>query len=477
MADVKWTFFADTAAAERTIQQLEQKFAKLENAQTQMARKSKEGSSGVVAALKNQVSGIASLAMGYLSAGNAVSMMHGEAQKLLKAIDDIGVKSDVAVRKWRILANQTEMEGEASKGRIHGIGQKLAFSNDQAMAAARELQSAGFSSEQASGPALESLLKSLAANQNFDKDTDAGPLAKAAASYLQSQGQGLTGQNLEKIGMMADKLGDVSTFSISDVEEIAKHGAGMAGKLTQEEQFAATTHLITEGRPGSEAANALEKVTLSLTGKGDKKKTQEALKELGLTGADVDMHGETFVQSLQRLKGGLEGVAPERQDTILAKLFGVEHFSPAKSLITKAGTVEGLTKGLDDRAAFDADVAIGTGGRAAAERRAQAMEEDALEARAGKYTDETVRKIRRSEELKAGYSGMRSSLNDMQYNALRSAGASQEFALGTVTGGGVKSERVIELLEQSAKSAAEQVELLKKGRPALNRNAQGEAAR
>lgn len=105
------------------------------------------------------------------------------------------------------------------------------------------------------------------------------------------------------------------------------------------------------------------------------------------------------------------------------------------------------------------------------------MEEDALEARAGKYTDETVRKIRRSEELKAGYSGMRSSLNDMQYNALRSAGASQEFALGTVTGGGVKSERVIELLEQSAKSAAEQVELLKKGRPALNRNAQEEAAR
>jgi hypothetical protein len=476
MADVKWTFFADTAAAERAIQQLEQKFARMENAQTQMARKSKDGSSGVIASLKAQVGAVGSLVSGYLSAVNVVSMWHAETQKLLKAVDEVGVRSDVAVRKWRILANQTALEGEGSKRRIHGTGQQYAYTNDAAMEAARELQSAGFSAEQASGPALESLFKSLAANSKFDKDTDTGPLAKASANYLNSQGMALTGGNLEKLGMMADKLGDVSTFNIADVEELAKHGSAMAGKLTLEEQFAADTKLIQEGKSGSEAANSLEKIVLSLTGKGDKKKTQEALKEMGLDPTAVDMQGESYTVATQRLKAGLASVPAERQDTLLAKLFGVEHFSPAKTLITKADEVAGLTQGLDDRAAFESDVAIATGGRAAAERRAKAIEEDSLEAKAGRFTDDTVKSARRTAERNAGYPALFSSANDLQYDALRSAGASQQSAL-LFTSGKKDGERIIQILERMDKSSSEQVELLKKDRPALNRNAQGEDSR
>lgn len=487
MADIKYSIFADTAAAERAFVQLEQKVAKLENALTQVSRKSKDGTSFVVQGLKAQAASVASLISGYISLGALVTSVYTENLKVIRQGDEIATQMDVRLRKWRILTNQNEVEGEEAQGRIHGVGQQMGFTNAQAMNAARELTSAGFTAEEASGASLRSLLKSLAANQNFDRDTDAGPLAKASANYLQSQGQALTGENLERIGMMADKLGDVSTFNIADVEEIAKHGATMAGKISQEEQFAATTHLITEGRPGSEAANSLEKITLSLTGKADKKKTVDALKELGLEPGDVDMIGESFVESLKRLNKGLEGIDPTRRDTVLAKLFGVEHFSPAKSLITKNATVEGLTQGLDDREAFELDVDTGTSGRAASGRRLEAMVEEEHGKRAGKYSDTSVLAAYEKAAMEGGYSAPRIALNKQMYNLRRGLGQGQE---GAIEGIAVNSTwsgdthavqtRMIQLLEETSKSSREQTELMKKAEgkaPQLNRNAQGEGAR
>jgi AraC-like DNA-binding protein len=487
MADVKWTFFADTAAAERAIQRLEQQNAKLENSLAQVSRKSKDSSGAFVSGMKQQLMSVVQLGAGLLSVQNLLATAHNEAQKLFRVTDAVANRTDVSMRKIRILGNLDAVQGDAAKDRIHTIAQQMGYSNTEGEDAARELTSAGFDIKEATGESLKALFKSLAANQEFGENINTGDLARASASYLQSQGQELTGENLERIGIFVKKLADVSTVGIADLGEIAKHGATFSGKLTQEEQFAGVTALRKEGRPGSEAANALEKVTLSLTGKGDKKKTQEALKELGLDSTDVDMIGESFLESLKKLDEGLKKVAPERQDTILTKLFGVEHISAAKSLITKNDYVAQLTAGQNDREGFDRAVSIGTGGRAASERRAKAFEEDALESTADRFSEEAVKSVRRAEERKAGFSGLRTSLNDMQYSLLRSFGANQETAVRSVTGSGergsvggsVSGDKVIQILEQTLQSSKEQTAAIKANappKPTLKRNAHGEGA-
>lgn len=478
MADIKYSIFADTAAAERAFVNLEQKVAKLENALTQVSRKSREGSGVVIAGLKNQLGSVVALGAGYLSLGNLVTTAYEATTKLLRNTDEIANKFDVAIRKIRILGNLNELEGDAAQKQIHKTAQKLGFSNTEGTDAARELTSAGFDIKEATGASLESLLKSLAANQEFGENINTGDLARASASYLQSQGQALNGENLERIGVFVKKLADVSTVGIADLQEIAKHGSTLAGKLTQEEQFAAVTALRKEGRPGSEAANALEKVTLSLTGKGDKKKTQEALKEMGLGVGDVDIVGESYTEVMRRLNKGLGGIAPERQDTVLAKLIGVEHIASAKSLITKNAYVEELTQGQNDRAGFDKAVGVATEGRAAGSRRLTAVEESQIGSMAEKYSDEDVKRAFRISDREQGTSPFRTSVGEIAYNVQRGLGRGQEGSIGSLGRSEEHQQRIIQLLEESVKAANEQTGLLKdKAAPQLNRNAQSEPAR
>jgi TP901 family phage tail tape measure protein len=487
MADIKWTFFADTAAAERAIQQLEQRNLKLENSLRQISKASKEAGNSFGPAIISKISGIASVATAFGLVTKAIREA-GEAQReLSKVSSEIADKWDVSIRKIRILGNLTAIEGEAAKKSIGATAAKFGFSNAEGMEASKELTSAGFDIKEAIGPSLASLLKSLAANQEFGKDINTGDLARASASYLQSQGQALTGENLERIGVFVKKLADVSTVGIADLGEIAKHGSTLAGKMTQEEQFAAVTALRKEGMPGSEAANAVEKVVLSLTGKGDKKKTIEALKEMGLGTGDVDMVGESYTEVIRRLRKGYDTVPAERQSTALAKLIGVEHISAAKTLITKNDYVEQLTAGQNDRAGFDKAVADATEGRSSGGRRLAAIEEQQLEGMAPEYSDENYKSALRVVMRKHGNSEYNVKKSQEYFDEFRGEGFSQDTSLGLTPGtggipgiyqGGVHSE-VVELLKQSVKSADQQTELLKTisgNKPTLNRNAQGESA-
>lgn len=497
MADIKWTIFADASAAERSIQSLEQKYAKLENAITQIGRKQKQSSDSVVSSLKGQIGSVASLAAGYLSLATAITTAFEKNREFIRLADEASLKLDEMSRKFRIQGGLTALQGASAQKSIQAAAVAAGFSSEQAFQAATQMVSSGATPEEAQGKGLEVVLKTMAASNLFGRGQEGGPpvadptaLAKAMTSYLNSQGLKLSPDNYEKIGMGVQRAFKNTDILLPDLVELAQIGSVLKGRLSQEEQIAAMAGLKTEGGlAGADAATQLRNTVLfSATSKGHVAE-EKALRKMGLKPEDVDFVGETFTDVLKRYQQGLSKLKPEQVLPTLETIFGKRSVTGAKNLIDNVGLLEERQKVLGDKNAFESDVAVATSGRAAGNRRLIEAEQQQLADRAGKYSDVDVKRSFGIAAREGGMSEARISLNQLIYDAYRTAGAEQETALsaiGSRTSARVGAnsrdnslqERTNQLLEESLKAQQEQTGVLKAAAEnrALNRNAQGEGA-
>lgn len=377
-----------------------------------------------------------STAQSIVGGGGLLTVYHmlSEANReAMREADEVAKRYDEVFRKFRVQAGLNEIQGERAKQRILDVGTRNAVSAEVAEAGAAGLVGAGFSTEAATGPALNVLLRTQAAMNAAGKSpADSERLAKDAAAYLTSQGMESTPANLQKAMNNAFAL-RAGAFELSDFSEMGKHGAVFAGKLSQEEQLAAFGTLV-DAMPSAEAGTALRNVVSRLSTAKVGRTSQEALKKLGLKPGDVDLVGENFGTVLDRLQGGLQGVPEADRDDYLRMLFEEAGVAPAQILLNeRGGKYQKYQAGMAGAAGeFERAANIAQSGPAAAamrqKLRREQMAQDAAEFEAAFANELDI------QAMGAGESPFNRRVYSGVYNAARGIGVPQdtaaEFAYG-----------------------------------------------
>lgn len=322
---------------------------------------------------------IKNIAAGILGVGGivqAVNFWRDANREILEQTEKIGLKLDENTRRLRVQNGLTAEQGEATKGRILAAAQKFGVSDSQqAFDAHLALTSAGFSNEEASGSALESMLAVLAAGNARGQNVDAGQLASSATAYLQSQGRDLTGANLLDIGHRMTGLAS-SALKIEDLPSLAKEGSVLKMGLSADEQFASAAALRDVGKAPEEVATGLRAFVLRSKTAGKTPAAARALKSMGLTSDDIDLTGEDQATVLDRLAGGLGRVPEKDRAGVLRSIYEEQGVAVVQSLIDQRGKLAEYRKAQGGAAAqFDEAVDVATSGPNAAANRLRIEEE------------------------------------------------------------------------------------------------------
>lgn len=252
--------------------------------------------------------------------------------------------------------------------RIAPISMATARPLPQVQAAATELISQGFTTEEATGPALQELLLGAAA-QNVE---DEKAFASAIASFIKSQGKQLTAENVRAVTAPMTSLFQGTPFQGADLQAISKIGALLKQFNVSQTDIFSAVNIAKEatGAPG-EAAVAVRNIVGKL---GAAKATPESLgilEQIGGAGfaERVDLVGETLPQALQNLKDALDGLDESSRNAALAKLFGAESVAGAAQLLSNIHKFRELAEVQRDTTKFQRGVEIATTGPVASEVR------------------------------------------------------------------------------------------------------------
>lgn len=262
---------------------------------------------------------LTALVGGYSLVTGAVREFISANVDLEKKAEEISDRYDVMFRRFQAMAGMKLLEGDAAKARIKQIAVDRALESvDQAESGATGLTSAGFSGQDASGFALNALLKTVSAQQLVGKRVDPGTIAASSAQYLASQDKELTGQNLLGLSVAIQSLKD-TPIVIEDLKYLAKQGKSLSkAGLTEEEQLASFAVLRKSFDP-SEAGVGLRNISLHMATASGAKDKVAALGEIGLKPEDIDMVGESFTTALGKLNAAIN-TAPEKDRNRLRKV-------------------------------------------------------------------------------------------------------------------------------------------------------------
>lgn len=374
MADgtVQYKFAADTASAEANLVKLERKLDSLENKIKQGARTSRRSNTDQLTGMQRLQAGIgsvtgsvASMAAGYLAIPALIGGIISANKEMIEQAGVAAEKYDTLFRKFRVQASLGVLQADAAQKSILNVAGKNAFTAEQGAEAATQLVSSGFSSDQAQGPALDILLQALSASNQVGKEVDAKSLAAGAAGYLNSQGQALSGENLEKTLIPVQRLFKGTNLQIADLTEFSKQAAVFDGKLTGEEQFASLAALRDVNLPAAEATTALRNFVTAVSAQKLDKKKIPLFEQLGIDPNEIDLQGENLGQVLDTLADRFEKVDPELLDSLLKKFFDKANIANVKKLVENREKIQANIALQKDVAGFNEDRDIGQSGIAA----------------------------------------------------------------------------------------------------------------
>jgi hypothetical protein len=431
-AVIEWS--SKDAQVLRSMQAIERGMQNLAREQDKLRRATERASQDGLAGFEKWAGGIRNVAGAIIGAGGIVAafnMAREAQQKALQEAEEAGKKYDEIIRKIRVQAGLTQAQGQQAQARVQAAAVRNAVDPSIAGAAAQGLIGAGFGVQDATGPALDVLLRTQAAYNAAGKSPVASEqLAKQAAAYLTSQSQPMTAANMQRIFEQGFAL-RAGAFELSDFGELAKQGGALQGKLTQQEQLAAFGTLVDvygSAEAGTNLRNIVSRLSTSRVGRT----SPAALKELGLKPEDVDLVGENFGTVLDRLAAGVARTPEEKRAGALKQLFEEAGVAPAMTLINeRMGKYSAYQRGMGASATeFAAGATTGQAGRNAAEIRMQASIEGRRAAKdAG---DDLVLKAMADDDLARGVSGAGSAMGQWAYWAARGVGLSQETSLGLV---------------------------------------------
>ena len=444
MSDVDITMSADSravlramAAVEKSVTQIGNKVMDLSQKSDKLNKTFQNGAGNAEKMFGSVGTRLAGMVAGAFSVNSILSQM-------IQSGQDFSQKGLEASRSWdqvwREFAGQSELRGTAldeAEKRVRKIAQEVGMDLEQSVQAATQLVSSGFSAQEASGDSLREFLKGIVgSNVAGRKDIDPKLLAMSASSYLAAQGMDKTSKNLQEVMQRVQGLYKATNIQLQDFNDFARESASLKGILdipTQLGAFATLRDVMSSEESSTGLRNVVQRMR---TAGGDNAKT-EGLAMLGLKPSDVDMVGEDFLQSLQKLSDGLKRVAPEKQDIALKKIFEERGLAIAKILIQSIQKVDDyVKKQIEQAKSYEKDVQFGGEGINAAERR-QKAEAAAFHKNSGQdqqelYMTELQQYMREKKFSPAYIDSAVSAINGLRYVTGMSAKDSAKTVLGTM---------------------------------------------
>jgi hypothetical protein len=435
-AVIEWS--SKDAQVLRSMQSIERGMQNLAREQDKLRRATERASSESVGMFDRMAAGLTRVGMSIIGGGGiiqAFDRIREATRDAAREAEEAGKQYDELFRKFRVQAGLNQIQGQAAQQRIIGAATRNAVDEATATAAAGGLIGAGFAPQEATGGALDVLLRTQAAYAASGKAPVASEqLAKQAAAYLTGTGQQMTSANMQRMFQQAFAL-RAGAFELSDFGELAKQGGVLTGKLNQQEQLAAFGTLVDvygSAEAGTNLRNIVSRLSTSRVGRT----SPAALKELGLKPEEVDLVGENFGTVLDRLGAAIARTPEEKRAGALKQLFEEAGVAPAMTLINeRAGKYAGYQAGMrESGAAYAAAAATAATGPGAAEtRQAVRIREEQAAKDAG---DRLILQAMQANALEVGANPVLSSISRGIFTGLRSVpGISQETALFWAGGG------------------------------------------
>lgn len=429
-AEIKWT--TDDAAVMRSFEKMERNLDNMARKLDKVEKASKKNAEVTAGGFDKVAGAIGKTAMALIGGGSlltAIDFVRDANRKLIEEAAELGKKYDELFRGLRVQAGLTELEGEKARAKVLDVATANAVKEDVAVAGARGLVGAGFTTADATGKALDVLLKGRAAtNATGGSAEDLEGIATSIAAYLQSQGMQKNAANLQKVLQGGFALRQTGAFELENLTELGKHGAALRGLLSQEEQFAAFGTLVDQ-MPAAEAATSLRNIVSRLSTSRTGRTSAKALKEIGLTPADVDLVGENFSTALQRIDKGLQGIPEANRASVLKLLFEEAGVAPARALMRertgRTAEYAQSIRGVGKEYAETIDVA--QSGRAAAAAR---LGIQTNKAKAASDTgDDLIQAAIEADQLAHGVGPTGRAISRHAYDLYRTVGVPQNLAV------------------------------------------------
>lgn len=317
---------------------------------------------------------VGGLAAGYFGVSAAVGHFTQANKEAIAEAEAAATKFDTMFRRFNVMAGLRGIEGKDAKLRILKSAEKFGFRSEEAEAGATALASSGFSAPEASGPALDALLKLQGAQTLYNKEASPGDIAASFSGFLSANNIDLTGQNVEKYGVALQSLKE-TPINVRDLGQLSKVSGALKGAMSPEEQLANFAQLRAKGVQAEESGKVLRETVQNLSIAGTMKDRTKALKDIGLKPTDVDFQDESFEQVMGRIQKGLQKVRPEKRDDIIATLVEKSNVSGFTALMEGQGPVQELIAGMGDKAGYEKDVEEASGGIARAKTRQEVARE------------------------------------------------------------------------------------------------------
>jgi hypothetical protein len=363
---------ADLIKQQQELTKVSGKFVELGTNAEKAMRKAQGEITTTKVSFTNILPSITNMAAGYLSASAAISTFITAQKQAQEEATATGRKFDEIFRKMQVQGGMTDLQRVENQGRVLAAAEKVGVDSTFAANVATQMISSGFSTQDATGAGLQTMLQGFAASNLLGQDPT--QLTQAVGQFLAAQGMDKNSQNLKRVMVGSQRLFKATDMQVSDLSQLAGKSQGLAGAFTPEETLA-TFDVLREKTGADVASTSLKIFTDRLRGASQDKQRTDTLKKLGLTAADVDFQGENIETVLERLATGFGSVKATDREGLMQKLFGTEASSPIAGLIRDRGKVGAALGVIGDNAGFNEDVKIATSGRNAEERRQEVRRE------------------------------------------------------------------------------------------------------
>lgn len=457
MSSVKIEFTADDHDLLASYQRQQAEILKNQRALLRMGEAGKKSTGDTSVGLGKMTTQLAQMVLSYGLVTRAASAWMDANREIIQQAEEAGKKYDELFRKFNVQAGLRGLEGEAAKKKILGSAERFAVPEEQAKAAAQQLVSSGFSTEQATGKALDEVLSILAASNIRGQEVDPTELTLSISKYLNSQGLDLTAENIRSVGRPVQGLFRNTNIQLPQLSALSKEAANFTGKLSVPEQLATFSQLVDVFEP-EVAATGMRNVVGRLATAAETPTRVKALERLGLMPQQVDFVGEGAFDVFGRLQQGLQSVPEEQRAGLLKQLFEERGVAPAQVLLSNLDEIKRRTAGVGDTGGFLSDLAEATSGRNAASIRQDIRRNERRAAR--DQRDDLVKEELAAALEEEGYSplSVRLQTGSFGYEGARFFGVSQERALRSNIpfGADVTAEQITQRVNDRMASALEQ---------------------
>lgn len=327
-------------------------------------------------------------------------------------------------RELEDIAIRVATQGGFARGEEGRVGQMVAdlarrnrVGVGQAGTAVEQLISSGFKAQEvlAEGGSGDAFVRMLHAINASGRDQDPRSLALAVSKFLTGTGQQLNAQSVQGLATPLFNLFQGTNIQAQHLENLGPVAASLRNRgMSPNEQLAVFSSLVDIMEP-SVAATGMSSLTARLAASGQSKEVMRGLGQLGLKPGDVDMAGESFLDVLDRIRGGAGKLNPAQQAGAFRLIAGQEHLKTLENLVLTADTSRTRLGLLGATGQYSDAVARRLEGLGAAEREVEARgystmtEEGAL-----RRENELFRERLRQRAAERGVPGLARSIQDMQ---------------------------------------------------------------